>query len=146
VNTKQDIFASLNTSFVSAARNGHVKIFNILLRTGKVDVNMVDDDATALMQASWKGHAEIVSALLKAPGIDVNLANGDGCTALMWASRYGYAEIVSALLKAPGIDVNLEWTRNNCESKIVGMIENYLLGKSAHYPIKIKSGNIMGKL
>jgi ankyrin repeat protein len=70
---------------IVAARNGHIKIVELLLLRG-ADVNVRDKEqgTTALIAAAQQGHKEIVELLLK-NGADINARETSGKTALVEA-------------------------------------------------------------
>jgi ankyrin repeat protein len=74
-----------HTPIIAAASEGHDAIVDLLVGTGKCDLNKVDKDGTnPLMAASVRGHASIVKKLLSG-GSGLNAQNSDGHTALMFA-------------------------------------------------------------
>lgn len=74
------------TPLLASASEGHLEILNMLLSTGKADVNAKDKEGTnSLMAAAARGHLECIKALLAIKGVEVNAQNTDGHTALMFA-------------------------------------------------------------
>lgn len=74
------------TPLLAASSEGHVPIVNMLLNTGKADVNAKDKEGTnSLMAAAARGHLGCIQGLLEVKDIDVNSQNTDGHTALMFA-------------------------------------------------------------
>ena len=92
---------SIPMPLIIAAKNGHIKIVEIMLQRG-ADVNVRDKEqgTTPLIAAAQQGHKEIVDILLKS-GADVNARDTSGKTALSEATRNEHAEIVK-LLKERG--------------------------------------------
>ncbi|PNP53232.1 hypothetical protein THARTR1_06249 [Trichoderma harzianum] len=83
-----------------AAESGDKETVQMLLATGKVDVNARDGEhqETPLIWAARKGHKDIVKLLLDA-GADVNVKEQDlGETALTLAIESGHETTVQALL------------------------------------------------
>ncbi len=92
-----------NTALMKAARNGHVKVVNLLIRMAKKEdycaevLNMQDRSGnTALNKAAYRGHLDIVNSLVSA-GADVNLADNNGNTPLINAAGAGHADVVISL-------------------------------------------------
>ena len=86
------------TSLMKAARDGHTKCVDALIKKG-ADVNAYDENlSTALIRAVDKGRVQCVERLLKA-GADVNLTNMYGINALIAASYEGHVDCVRVLLE-----------------------------------------------
>lgn len=84
-----------------AARNGHERVVQILLRSNKVGCNEEDGDGlTALMHAVISGHTETVrSLLLRGASITGNCASKQRRpSALHWAIQYRRKVILEILL------------------------------------------------
>ncbi|XP_048696434.1 ankyrin repeat domain-containing protein 29 isoform X3 [Caretta caretta] len=82
-----------------AARKGNLALLQLLLNSGRVDVDCRDSlGTTALMVASHYGHIECVRELVL-QGADINLQREDGGTALLAACQYGHTRVVETLLK-----------------------------------------------
>ncbi|XP_074753851.1 ankyrin repeat domain-containing protein 29 isoform X3 [Athene noctua] len=82
-----------------AARKGNLALLQLLLNSGRVDVDCKDSlGTTALMVASYYGHIDCVRELVL-QGADINLQREDGGTALLAACQYGHAKVVETLLK-----------------------------------------------
>ncbi|XP_058034442.1 ankyrin repeat domain-containing protein 29 isoform X3 [Ahaetulla prasina] len=82
-----------------AARKGNLALLQLLLNSGRVDVDCKDClGSTALMVASYYGHKECVRELVQ-QGADINLQREDGGTALLAACQYGHMRVVDTLLK-----------------------------------------------
>ncbi|XP_064909401.1 ankyrin repeat domain-containing protein 29 isoform X4 [Columba livia] len=82
-----------------AARKGNLALLQLLLNSGRVDVDCKDSlGTTALMVASYYGHVDCVRELVL-QGADINLQREDGGTALLAACQYGHAKVVETLLK-----------------------------------------------
>ncbi|POR37483.1 Uncharacterized protein TPAR_02314 [Tolypocladium paradoxum] len=97
------------TPLTWAAEKGYTAVVKLLLDTGKVDVNLTDEDydQTPLSYGAVYGHAAVVKLLLETDGIDVNSKDKYcGQTPLSWAARNTHAAVVTLLLKTKGIDVN----------------------------------------
>jgi len=76
------------TALICAAKKGHMKLVELLLKHPYIDVNLRDFlGVPPLMYAVEKGYTKVVELFLKQPYIDVNIKNNDGVTALMWAAE-----------------------------------------------------------
>ena len=86
-----------------AAQNGHDMVVKLFLKTGQVDINMVDCDdyrnpRSSLSYAAEAGHETIVELLLEHENVDVD----QGCgirSPLSYAAAGGHAAVVKLLLK-----------------------------------------------
>ncbi|KAL7936154.1 ankyrin repeat-containing domain protein [Trichoderma chlorosporum] len=88
------------TLFLRAAERGDEKMVQILMATGKIDINVRDRgyQETPLIWAARKGHEAVVKLLLNA-GADVNVSEkNSGETALTLAIEGGNVSIIQALL------------------------------------------------
>ncbi|XP_063779669.1 ankyrin repeat domain-containing protein 29 isoform X2 [Pseudophryne corroboree] len=82
-----------------AARKGNLALLQLLLNSGRVDVDCRDSTgATALMVASYAGHTEGVRELVL-QGADINLQRESGATALFFAAQQGHNNIVKFLFE-----------------------------------------------
>ena len=83
-----------------AAANGHETVVNLLLGTGKVDVDTKDKfGMTPLSWAAWSGHEAVVKLLLGTGKADVDAKSNPGWTPLSWAA-WSEHEAVVELLKS----------------------------------------------
>ncbi|CAM9856850.1 unnamed protein product [Chrysoparadoxa australica] len=98
-----------------AARNGHIKVIDVLLEKGadRCAANM--DNDTALIIAARHGHKEVIDALLK-KRININAPNNVGWTALIMAAAHGHKECVLALL---GGGAYIEYNNNRCGTALM---------------------------
>ncbi|TRY94397.1 hypothetical protein DNTS_027939 [Danionella cerebrum] len=82
-----------------AARKGNLALLQLLLNSGRVDVDCKDGyGTTALMVASYSGHYECVHELIM-QGADINLQRETGSTALFLASQQGHNNIIKLLFQ-----------------------------------------------
>ncbi|KAL9085606.1 MAG: hypothetical protein Q9165_007506 [Trypethelium subeluteriae] len=92
-----------------AAQYGDEVVVQLLLETGKVDVNSRDwAGETPLLQAVWEGHEAILRLLLEQGKVDVNSRNIYGQTPLWQAASDGHEAIVLLLLETGKVDVNMD--------------------------------------
>ncbi|KAI9925851.1 hypothetical protein MW887_005657 [Aspergillus wentii] len=93
------------TPFELAAKYGQVNIMQILLATGKVDVNSRDSDGnTPLFHAASNGHENVVDFLLSQPGISQYARNYDNKMAAHFALEAGKKDLCRRLKE----DIQLE--------------------------------------
>ncbi|KAL7822753.1 ankyrin [Trichoderma gracile] len=107
-----DGFSGSKTPIVTAARNGHANMVELLLSRG-ADPNTSVNGASfslALMDAVVEGNGEVVSVLLKDARVDPNSRNASGKTALEWAVTFGNEDMLQLLLEDGRADPTL---RNN---------------------------------
>ena len=85
-----------------AARNGHHKCVELLIKN-RANVNKADQhDKTPLYWAADGGHTECVRLLINA-GADVNKAGSNGKTPLYWAEKNGHTECARLLRMAGAV-------------------------------------------
>ena len=96
------------TAFTHAAKNGHVKIMDLLLKAGADPFQKSFKGQTPLMSAARSGKTNAVKKLLQISSTQhINIRdNGRGLTALIQAIKRGHDEIADILLKA-GANPNL---------------------------------------
>ncbi len=100
-----------NDLLLAAARAGNAELVQMLLDTGRFDVNATNCvGATPLRCAVTANSPETVRILLSQEDVEVNKGNKAGNTALHKAAAKGYAECMKLLLAAEDIDVD---ARNN---------------------------------
>ena len=88
------------TPFLSAAEHGHTNTVEMLLRTGKVELNWRDGDGeTALYMAVNAGHEDTVRVLLTG-GVDPNAKSSRGSPPSIRAAQHGDEAILRLLLDA----------------------------------------------
>ncbi|XP_047659174.1 ankyrin repeat domain-containing protein 29 isoform X4 [Tachysurus fulvidraco] len=82
-----------------AAKKGNLALLQLLLNSGRVDVDCKDSHGTsALMVASYSGHYDCVRELIM-QGADINLQRETGSTALFFAAQLGHDEIIKLLFE-----------------------------------------------
>ncbi|KAJ4364082.1 hypothetical protein N0V83_009537 [Neocucurbitaria cava] len=92
-----------------AAKNGHESAVDILLATGKAEVNSMDVfGRTPLLWAAANGHEAIVALLLYIGQAAVNLKTRCGQTPLMCAARAGHDAIVELLLRTEEAHIDVK--------------------------------------
>ncbi|KAG2458282.1 CATL1 protein, partial [Polypterus senegalus] len=82
-----------------AARKGNLAVLQLLLNSGRVDVDCKDNTGTTtLMVASYSGHTDCVRELIL-QGADINLQRETGSTSLFFAAQQGNNDIVKLLFE-----------------------------------------------
>jgi ankyrin repeat protein len=88
-----------------AAGNGHEAVVKLLLETGKIEVNSVDqDDRTPLSYVAENGNEAVVKLLLETEQVEVD--GGYDRTPLSFAAGNGHEAVVKLLLKTGKADVD----------------------------------------
>ncbi|MDB5838097.1 MAG: hypothetical protein JWQ23_49 [Herminiimonas sp.] len=77
-----------------------------ILRTNKIDPNLLIHDDTPLWTAVARRYRDVVELLLATEGTDPNMNNGYGGNPLETAAARGNKDIVKLLLETKGIDPN----------------------------------------
>jgi ankyrin repeat protein len=106
------------TALMIAAESDRMKIFQLLLESGKADVNAQDKDGnTTLMYAITCGCLVTIQFLLESGKAEVNAQDKNGNTALMLAASFGHKEVVKLLLgKLEGKDINTQ--NRHCDTAL----------------------------
>jgi len=82
------------TPLHQAARRGHIKVVDVLLRSPCLTVNARDSwNGTALHNAAAEGHIVVVAALLEKKVLELNVVNNFNQTPLDLAIKYKHTEI-----------------------------------------------------
>jgi ankyrin repeat protein len=80
---------------------------NVLLATGKVDVDAKDNRGrTPLWWAAKSGHEAVVKLLLDTGKVDADSKDKDGQTPLWWAAANGHEAVVKLLLETGKVDAD----------------------------------------
>lgn len=83
-----------------AASGGFETVVELLLATGKVDINSKHiDGGTPLLSAVEGGHESVVKLLLTADNIDIDCRDNNGQTPLLAAASLGHDTVVKLLLQ-----------------------------------------------
>ena len=99
------------TPLLLAASSGHATVVELLLATGKADVNSKDPTgSTPLSCAATMGHELVIKLLLRMDEIVVDSKNIAGWTPLSKAAFCGHAVVVELLLATNQVNVE---SRNN---------------------------------
>ncbi|RYP21591.1 hypothetical protein DL767_009231 [Monosporascus sp. MG133] len=102
-----DSAAIRSTVLFSAAKMGQKSVVEQLLASGKVDVNLKDNDGrTPLSQAAGNGHEAIVKLLLATGKADIDTKDNYGWTPLWYAAKNGHEAIVKLLLATGKADID----------------------------------------
>lgn len=88
----------------AATSNEHTSMVRFLLSQPGIDVNLVSNYSTPLIEAVQVGGVDCVRLLLDMPEIDVNLGSK---TPLMWSAILGHVDEVRLLLAHPNIAANI---------------------------------------
>ncbi|KAF1944372.1 hypothetical protein EJ02DRAFT_398546, partial [Clathrospora elynae] len=89
-----------------ATENGNVMVLELLLKTGKIDANVKDNNKwmALMLLAAQKGHKNTVELLLGTGNVDADAKDEDGLTALMLAAQDGHKDTVELLLGTGNVD------------------------------------------
>ena len=106
------------TALIGAARGGHLKVVEYLVKYG-ANIDLKDNlGRTALMWAARYGHVEVVKYLLE-NGASIDLQDDRKYSALIFAARCGHVEVFEYLVKH-GANIDLKdnlgrtaWRRAN---------------------------------
>jgi ankyrin repeat protein len=91
-----------------AAQKGHLRIVELLLKDGRVELNYQDRDGyTALHDAIVGEQEPVAMRLLTTRGVDPGLQNNHGATPFLLAARHGLLVVVEHLLKQKYVDYNV---------------------------------------
>ena len=94
------------TPLTAAAFNGRMELVQLLLTSGRVDINTRQKDGATALFAAVQADRPVVTELLIREGADVNLPLDDRTTPLCLAVYNGNIDLVKLLLQAPGIQIN----------------------------------------
>ena len=94
----------LSTSLITAAKQGHVTIVQLLLGAGAKVKTKDQEQRTALSWAAGKGHTAVMNLLLKRTDIDINAKDLSGRTPCSYAAEAGYEEALELLLTRDSVD------------------------------------------
>jgi ankyrin repeat protein len=96
------------TPFAWAVRTSQYAVAKLLLATGRVNVNSMDEIyQTPLKFAARIGNEGLVKLLLGAPGIQADCGKDDS-TPLQWAFSTGHEEVLKLLIQRNDVNVNVE--------------------------------------
>ena len=96
---------------------GNLAIFKLLINSGRVDVDLMDNNETPLLRATRFGHVAMIELLLETHNVDVNMkGRADHLTSLSRCIKNGNLTIFKLLLKSGRVDVNL---MNNHETPLL---------------------------
>lgn len=112
----------ISNSLITAAKQGHVTIVQLLLEAGAKVKARDREQRTALSWAAGNGHAAVMNLLLDRTGIDINAKDHYDQTPCFWAAQAGREEVLELLLTRDSIDVNI--LTKNGESLLGVAIEN----------------------
>ncbi len=103
------------TPLICAAKSGHESSVRLLLATGRVNVNAVDEaGGTSLLYAARNGHESVVRAILDRVDVNVETRDHFSRTPLFKACGQGHEGVVRMLLATGRVNINVtdsaEWT------------------------------------
>jgi ankyrin repeat protein len=121
-----------------AAHGGYADVIEVLLATGRVDIDSRDGGGqTPLSLAAQYGHTRVVRMLLEAEkkglgAVDVDSRSNNGRTPLSLAAQGGWHAVVNLLLETGKVDVDaadsehrrtpLSWAAGNGHFEVVMML------------------------
>lgn len=91
------------------AQQTDTRIVELLLDTGRVDVNKKDPEGnTPLSWAVKRGHEGIVRLLLDTGKVDINVKDNANATPLLWATIKGFEGIARLLFDTGKVDIDMK--------------------------------------
>ncbi|KAF2737240.1 hypothetical protein EJ04DRAFT_123709, partial [Polyplosphaeria fusca] len=100
-------FSNRKSLLSHAMELGNVAIVELLLSTGKVDIDAKHNfGQTPLSWAAANGHEAVVKLLLSTGRVDVDAKYNHGQTPLSWAAANGHEAVVKLLLSTGKVDVD----------------------------------------
>lgn len=106
----------------AAAHNGHSGMVRLIMNTGSVEKNQIDDmKNTPLMVASSMGRSEVVQLLLNTPDVTIERADIPG-SPLTCAAESGNVDVIRILLDTHSMD--LERTGRYGRTPLLSAISN----------------------
>jgi len=115
-----------------AAEQGNIVLTNLLLKTGKINMNLMDKDGlTPLSLAARDGHEGVVKLLLETGNVDVDVKSKKGHTPLSLAAENVHEGVVKLLLETRKVDVDskdkngetlLRWALRRQHEEIVKLL------------------------
>lgn len=96
------------TPLATAAAHGNAEVVQLLLASGRPDLEARDADGrTPLALAAGGGNTEVVSLLLEGTPVDIEAGDADGRTPLALAAVSGSVGVVRLLLSCKGVRVDV---------------------------------------
>jgi hypothetical protein len=126
-------FSRRRTVLSYLAELGMKRMLSILLDTGKVDVDVKDEDGrTPLSWAAQNGHEAVVKLLLNTGKVNVDAKDSQySVTPLSWAAENGHQAVVKLLLDTGKVNVDakdedgrtaLSWAAQNGHDAVVKLL------------------------
>ncbi|XP_067659823.1 putative ankyrin repeat protein RF_0381 isoform X2 [Haliotis asinina] len=134
------------TAVMAAARFGHRKVFDLLVKNGS-DLTTVDSDGNNILHiACIGGNVEIVKHILSNVNVDINSRGLNGKTPLMFAINFGHVQVFELLVSKGCILPIVEENGKNilhmaCVKGNVDMVR-HILNKSI---VSVDGEDSMGK-
>lgn len=126
------------TPLVSCALNGSLKVLQLLMHTGHLDVNVTIGPLNPLQMALRAGQFDIFKALLGDPKIDINFTTRNGFAALQVAIRVKNHEAIDLLLLRPELKIaNPSTLAYAIESKNIEIVRKLLTRPD----VEVNAGN-----
>jgi hypothetical protein len=92
-----------------AAQKGEECLIELLLKTGKVEINAKDTNGqTSLSLAAHSGYETIIKLLLETGQVEVDVKDIHGQTPLWWAAHGGHEAVVKLLLDTGQVEVDVK--------------------------------------
>ena len=137
LNYSQDVPRRM-TGLHLTAYFGVKAVVELLLETGKVDVNSKDTwGLTPLWWTAQNGHEAVVKLLLETGKVDVDSKDIWGLTPLWWAAQNGHEAVVKLLLKTG--KVNVELKDRDSQTPLLSAAQN---GHEAVVKLLLEKGNV----
>ncbi|KAL3459401.1 hypothetical protein BJX64DRAFT_279198 [Aspergillus heterothallicus] len=108
INSKDSKYGRTPLSWAAEEANGQKEVVQLLIQTGKVDVDAKDyNDRTPLSWAAERGQKEVVQLLIQTGKVDVDSKDSKyGQTPLSWAAERGHKELIQLLILTGKVNID----------------------------------------